>query len=148
MICFKILSIVHWCRYIPNGCEIDVNIPEDFSPDDLLKFINAFINVCTVYNRQNFCQVLSVCAWIFICRMKLGPTLLLWLVLTLSLWRGRVWSHRSLTWCATGWEGGPIFLFPCSIRISFSTSGGRCSGHTRSKLHLSCDWFWNLNHEQ
>ena len=32
-------------RYVPNGCEVDLNIPEDFPPESLMEFIDAFINV-------------------------------------------------------------------------------------------------------
>ena len=30
---------------MPNGCEVDVTIPEDFPPEALMEFIEAFINV-------------------------------------------------------------------------------------------------------
>ena len=32
-------------RSIPNGCEVDITIPEDFPPEALMEFIDAFINV-------------------------------------------------------------------------------------------------------
>ena len=32
-------------RYIPNGCEVDLTIPETFPIEPLLEFIDAFINV-------------------------------------------------------------------------------------------------------
>ena len=30
---------------MPNGCEVDVTVPEDFPPEALMEFIDAFINV-------------------------------------------------------------------------------------------------------
>ena len=41
------LNIAHF-RHFPNGCEVDLNIREDFSPDALLEFIEAFINVIII----------------------------------------------------------------------------------------------------
>ena len=45
--CTTVLNIAH-LRHFPNGCEVDLNIPEDFSPDALLEFIEAFINVIII----------------------------------------------------------------------------------------------------
>ena len=35
----------HVHRHMPNGCEVDITIPEDFPPEALMEFIEAFINV-------------------------------------------------------------------------------------------------------
>ena len=32
-------------RYIPNGCEVDLKIPETFSLESLVEFIDSFIEV-------------------------------------------------------------------------------------------------------
>ena len=45
--CTTVLNIAHF-RHFPNGCEVDLNIPEDFSLDALLEFIEAFINVIII----------------------------------------------------------------------------------------------------
>ena len=39
-------TITTLCRLIPNGCEVDLTIPEEFPPKALMDFIDAFINVC------------------------------------------------------------------------------------------------------
>ena len=45
-IALDITDMVHaYLRHVPNGCEIDLTIPEDFSVKDLLEFIEAFIKV-------------------------------------------------------------------------------------------------------
>ena len=35
-------------RFIPNGCEVDITIPETFPMEPLLKFIDAFINASCI----------------------------------------------------------------------------------------------------
>ena len=42
--------MVHtYLRHVPNGCEIDLTIPENFSAESLLEFIDAFIKVCAMH---------------------------------------------------------------------------------------------------
>jgi hypothetical protein len=43
IIYYYILSLIY--RSMPNGCEVDITVPEDFPPDALMDFIEAFINV-------------------------------------------------------------------------------------------------------
>ena len=45
------------CRSMPNGCEVDITIPEDFPPEALMEFIEAFINVI---NYTSYCELYNI----------------------------------------------------------------------------------------
>ena len=54
----------HVHRHMPNGCEVDVTIPEDFPPEALMEFIEAFINVIYYASYDSPTSIIVV---VFVC---------------------------------------------------------------------------------
>ena len=47
------------CRFIPNGCEVDIRIPESFPQESLEEFILAFAKVSIELNVEEISSFVS-----------------------------------------------------------------------------------------
>ena len=124
------------CRYIPNGCEVDIRIPESFPEESLKEFILAFAKV-SILELNLICKefYFTNSAVSLLHRVKLDPTWPVWPVEMTGHMNSPTLASSSLTWSAIAWEAGQTSLWPCSQSIRSSTSAAHSSDHTRNDGH-------------
>ena len=138
-----IIYVVCVCRFIPNGCEVDIRIPESFPQESLEEFILAFAKVSSNWTNiwREFLSNNSLKLSLPPHRVRLGPIWSLWPALTTGHMNSLTLASSSLTWSAIAWEAGQTSLCPCSQSIRSSSTVVHSTDHTKSDDLCWCTGF-------